>query len=731
MKRYKVSALLLVILFWVYPAFPQYVKITGPTQTSFGTYQPKSRPFVPRVAPYVIPDSLNGVLFADQYNLSDKAIALLKANGFAAIPTNSRKMSDIYLQTANHGLPVFVTTDAPLQTLHIVYDNMLRIAEYEQFFFQLDTMLVALMRTSIPLRDSIHNDSLTTALKRTQALLDVAHTLLTDTITFLNDTSVKNMVVAETTLVAKHTGFSKSNVVTDFDDDFSQYIPRGHYTRDERLQRFFKAMMYLGRMNLRTTNPMETMQACLLVRLMATACLGQTKALDLWKRIYNTTSFMVGYSDDLGYLDYQPVLDSLLGAQWIKQDVNQIFSKRKEISTGLQKLPKPQILSGGSLEQGFRVMGQRFIPDSYAFSQLVYDHVGSRNFPRGLDVFAVLGSQRARQLLINYYHDDTCRNYTNQLDKLTQLFAAKPAAQWVDNCYWSWLYSLLPLIGKTDTGYPMFMTTQAWADKSLSTASGSWAELRHDAILYAKQSYGSVGICHSDAVVAQGYVEPYPEVFARIASLAAYMRNGFENLGFSSILPMNKLTQLDTLCCTLRDIAIKELEGGDIKGTGYFTIANVGRTIYDIENFQSYQIPSSITNSPPDSSTALIADVHTDPNSMSALEVGVGDPMYLYVVAPVEGRLQLCRGAMMSYYEFTQPIVNRLTDEQWQAMLSNHTAPKMPGWIRSFAIDSAKVDRSSILDETNRCFGSVEVGNTFRAGDSIVASVRYKTVRNC
>ena len=44
--------------------------------------------------------------------------------------------------------------------------------------------------------------------------------------------------------------------------------------------------------------------------------------------------------------------------------------------------------------KGFRLMGQRFIPDSYMFQELVHDKVINRLFPKGLDILAVLGSDR-------------------------------------------------------------------------------------------------------------------------------------------------------------------------------------------------------------------------------------------------------------------------------------------------------------------------------------------------
>ena len=63
------------------------------------------------------------------------------------------------------------------------------------------------------------------------------------------------------------------------------------------------------------------------------------------------------------------------------------------------------------------------------------------------------------------------------------------------------------------------MQSTAWQDKQLNTALGSWAELKHDTLLYAKQAYAGIGGCGWPAppppVIARNYVEPVPEAFAQ------------------------------------------------------------------------------------------------------------------------------------------------------------------------------------------------------------------------
>ena len=69
------------------------------------------------------------------------------------------------------------------------------------------------------------------------------------------------------------------------------------------------------------------------------------------------------------------------------------------------------------------------------------------------------------------------------------------------------------------------------------------------------------------------------------------------------------------------------------------------------------------------------------PVVLKALEEGVGDAFPIYVIVPVEGQLTLVKGGVFSYYEFTVPLAERLTDEQWQKMSPK---PDRPEWTKSF-----------------------------------------------
>lgn len=49
-----------------------------------------------------------------------------------------------------------------------------------------------------------------------------------------------------------------------------------------------------------------------------------------------------------------------------------------------------------------------------------------------------------------------------------------------------------------------------------------------------------------------------------------------------------------------------------------------------------------------------------------------------------DGQLVLGAGPVLSYYEFKQPMSDRLTDEAWRAMLGSGKAPGQLEWTESY-----------------------------------------------
>ena len=226
------------------------------------------------------------------------------------------------------------------------------------------------------------------------------------------------------------------------------------------------------------------------------------------------------------------------------------------------------------------------------------------------------------------------------------------------------------------------MQQVAWLDKDINSFLGSWAELRHDTILYAKQSYTGIGLTSVGPAKPKpedrGYVEPNAEVYARLASLAKFMREGLESRNLLIDEYKGKLTRIEEVLLTLKTISEKELTNKDLEKNDYDFIKGIGGTLENLVTFSAAETEKITSET--DTKMEVVADVHTDGNTAQVLEEGVGKPMNLLVVVKESGDLYLTSGAIFSYYEFKHPMSDRLTDEKWQQM----TKPSLPNFTQSF-----------------------------------------------
>ncbi|MCR4439561.1 MAG: DUF3160 domain-containing protein [candidate division KSB1 bacterium] len=669
--------------------------ITAPVQTEFGIYRPYPVSVVPAIPPYTLAPELSNVCNFSRFAFSAEELALLRQNQFVVTPrrltgggTGYKEVYDLYNECREQGIPILVTTDAMLHTFHLCFDYILKTCEEQRFFGDLNELLAVLLAQAT--RDY---QSATLALARQAAALNVNYLIVAKALLDTNFAKDDNVLPPEARLYDEEleliyhppgcTQWPSPLFGPDYLEDYTQYKPRGHYTRSDSLKHYFRAMMWLGRMTFACAEADKTLGALLLTRCLRNLAVGSRQGQEVWEDIYLPTVFFVGKSDDINFYQYDSLAAAVYGSQYTALDVDALAD-----SAGLgpfmrlaQKLPGSKIVSGDTIPKGFRLMGQRFIPDSWVMDQLVYNQLPDRIWPRGLDVMAVLGSQRAYDLLA---HDRrTFTGYEKRLNELRAEFAAYPPATWAQNVYWNWLYCLLPLLFPKGQGFPAFMQALAWVDKELFAALASWAELRHDTILYAKQSGTETGVRPLNAL-EQGYVEPNPWLYARLAALASYLRAGLQARGllFENFRP--SLQSMEDLLLNLKGIAEKELRAESLTFDEYRLICNIGETIETIVTFSLW--PGGGPGFGEEDEMPVIADVHTEHNTARFLEVGVGYPYAIYAICPVEGQLKIAKGVGFAYYEFISP--ERLTDEQWREMLKKGQQPPHPEWAASFVAEA-------------------------------------------
>lgn len=665
--------------------------------------------------PYDLSTVIGYLNLENYFNLNETQKAFLQDLGFVGIsdPRGYDDFSEAYNDLYNHYLPIFVTTDSMLHAYHIFFDDLLLNIEEDYLIGYSENMTWAMWEKSIQQYENVTPDLEDMAID-TVAYFSIAMKLLELDVDI--PSYVEEIVNQELSLIETHVEmclsplFDKSDIDPTlwYMEDYTQYKPRGHYTRSERLQKYFRAMMWYGRMTFRLKSDHETIQAMMITDAMQSAY-HNGLAADFWYTIYEITSYFVGESDDLTHREYQSVLDNVYGS--LSSDYNELLESEKFdiFCNEMEQLRKPTILSSIMSDQedlthdtmGLRFMGQRYIPDSYMFQQLVYTNVGEyygfdsafttitagnppkkvRGFPRGLDIMSVLGAEDSERI-INDEGDADYDGYFDQLNKLKDEFSEISEEEWTQNMYWSWLYSLKSLTKDfSEEDYPHFMKSTAWQDEKLNTNLGSWAELRHDTILYAKQSYTPIVTTAINPTPPPpvhyelGYVEPVPEFWQRIIDLTNITIEGLNSFGVLSPDYNNDLVQLRDLILQLKLISEKELRDEELTPEEYYLIRHIGESLESI--FSDVDEEGL--------KTTMVADVHTEPNTGHCLEEGVGyiDFVMILVKMP-DGSFASMAGPIFSYYEFKHPMQNRLTDEEWEEILEQGSQPPRPIWVESF-----------------------------------------------
>ncbi|MBQ6129982.1 MAG: DUF3160 domain-containing protein [Lachnospiraceae bacterium] len=657
----------------------------------------------PSVNNIPIADDMSNVINIDEYEYHDKAMLdKLKNNGFVVAYDAGREFFEIYEDNRYLQVPSFVTVDSMMHTYHVYFSYLMRRIEKEHLYDELKDLTDNMLEESYDQYLELEGSEWEEAALRNVTFFSVATVLLDDSAPI--PTEVMDKVKEEYGLVMSAQGVVISSLTGDY-EDYSQYKPRGYYEGDEVLEKYFRAMMWYGRRQF-TQKDEDLDRSALLI----------TLALDKgnyekWSSIYAVTSFFAGASDDLGYCEYMPVIGKVYGESVETSDLVGDDAKWRKFHKLTAKLRAPRINSipiedteenkdEDNVIPGYRFMGQRFTIDATIMQELVYRRVGEfedtdkRYLPDLLDVPAALGSDEAYSILkdmgVTKY-----KNYDRNMDNMRKEFINDDSSIWNASLYAGWLNTLRPLLEEKGKGYPFFMQNKEWTKKNLETFAGSFTELKHDTVLYSKQMMAEMGGGWEEDKDFRGYVEPEPLVYLRFENLARNTANGLKELGYLSGDDEVNLEKLADLASKLKEISLKELKDETLDDDEYELIEIYGG---EIEHFWYDAMKGRTGDEYPSTEqfpAALVVDVATDPNG-SVLEMGTGDPSVLFVIVPVEGKLRIARGAVFDFYQFEQPISERMTDSEWRKKLGieienyedfssdKPDKPEKPEWTKSY-----------------------------------------------
>ena len=627
-----------------------------------------------------------------------KLYNMLGRNGFAIVPAEHNQLFHVYEKNDYADFPSFVTTDLYLQLFHLYFDCVLRDVEEKH----LDSLMIVFssqMEAEMKTLTSSQDAEIKAAAEFGQAWFAVASWLFSHdkapaSAAKLNvPEAYKKMVMEEITKA-----FDAENGYSDMLEYFppeemfgySLFRPRGHYTRSKVCSRYFRGMMWLQTAHFGTNKPSKMKQ----IALIANVFNQQPKLRAIYNKVSEPITYLMGTPDNVTLIQV---------ANRIKEmglPIEQLLSSRKDMANltkDIEEIAKRQMRIELKKTRGSKyvvdIMPQRYQPDAEALITTTDQDspVSLRPCPKGLDWMAVMGLPGAERILIDELKET--QRWTGFPKALTTARKKAATTPW-DACVANqWMYTLQSL-GDTAQSFPYFMQSPQWQKKNLNTALASWAELKHDAILYAKQPMlAECGDGGPEPPVVKGYVEPNVKFWEKAIALVTRMDKVLTTYSLQTEKAKAVYERIKEMAEFCRDISKKELNGGKITDEEYNQIEIIGSTVENIslelvsEDNQMLQGWSDVVST--DKKVAVVADVFTAAgenvaiDDMCVLYEGVGPAYEIYVVVEIDGSLYLTRGSVFSYREFTRLMSDpRMTDEEWQEELKKSPTGGTPSWMK-------------------------------------------------
>jgi hypothetical protein len=678
----------------------------------------------------VVSNTPSNILYLDSVNtkmkLTDYEKGLLKKNGFMVTERLAAKeFINMFSTIWTDDLPVFITTDAILNALHESYDLILKGIEIKFLIPKLTELLNTLHSSMNRLEQKYSsNPALMQNLKDVDVYLTIPRRIIqSGSVPYYSNNnlildSLLNDIESDSLLEKPIFGTVKRYI------DYSQFKPRGHYTDENypQLAKYFKAMMWLGKIELYLIAPQsaetdstikadvkrQTIDAFLLLDLIKLS--GSKQIID---EIEKTTKAFIGEQDNVTTEQLEIVtndiqinsaldfLDEVTLDKFQDTLASKSFAEQKILSQVLMSDPgDPEQIKPAS---AFMLFGQRFVIDSYITGNVVYDKIIFENqkikrmLPSTLDILFALGNSAASQILepeMDKY------NYSSNLASLRYLIDSYGSDFWNNSIYNMWLNSIRTLNSPKDrSSLPEFMQTAAWWQQKMNTQLASWTELRHDNLLYAKQSYTGGITCS----YPYGYVEPIPSFYKSLKNLAQLTAEKFASLTFSMSDEIYFFNGFASVMDTLEIISQKELDKIELIEAEKKFVESVlytrsvicgGDPIDGWYNMKLiFKSPYSHASMDPRDSKYIVADYHTTPTDEMGGRVGWvkhsgTGPINLCVVVadiPNVGNVAFA-GPVSSYYEYTTKDFERLTDELWRETYLQTSV--RPDWVNVYLADS-------------------------------------------
>ncbi len=479
--------------------------------------------------------------------------------------------------------------------------------------------------------------------------------------------------------------------------DYTQFTPRGHYAKSPALRAYFRAMKFLSLGGYPLSSQDGLSDSLLLMELAARPGPGGAPAQEAWSSIMAVTGFFAGTPDDVGFAELAALVGKTLKKDALTPAESVDPALLDKLAANLSALPSPRIAAPDK-GKTFRLFGERFSLDAGILDRLT---AGRQDqglklpaMPSALFVAAALGMKPARELTSAFlkrapegFSQPEVNAFLTRLDQETAKVAALREGQWYSSLASAWLGVLPALRGVYGQGYPAYMQSPAFRLKEVQTLLGSYAELKHDTILYAKQllaEYGE-GSDLEPPPVPKGFVEPNLEFWNRFRRVVRFAKEGLGAVqSLRAEVRKGRIARFDDDTAFLASLAMKEARNTPVSAAEYEKLRTMDLT------YMGAPYSSQVFYEDEDRRSGLIADMFTNVKDGRILYEATGEPYVLLALVANENSPRLVIGVAFNHYELTGPLGVRETDQTWQARIyeGHGEAPVKNFWYQGLTPDA-------------------------------------------
>ena len=311
---------------------------------------------------------LNPELVVNRFQMEgvpEELDAHLRDHNFALQSSTYEQLFQVYEDNDYKMMPSFVTSDLFLQVFHMYFSYVLKYLETFRFVPALKVMCTSLYHEAMNEYMTLVNAPRDNA-GRAATFFAIALRLLDDTVVDVPQEFAQAYAAELGNIKELKDDFSVL-YPSEAQFSYSLFKPRGHYTRNEQAQRYFRAMMWLQTVFF-CADAVEPDSPCLYMASLLNRA--GDKAQAAYHSVIRPLDFLMGEADNISVEE----LWSCRNASDLQGAIDKLFEKRNRIS--------PQIAN--DCVKKVNLMPQRYTPDGEILGRLVDIKPNAERGPRHL-----------------------------------------------------------------------------------------------------------------------------------------------------------------------------------------------------------------------------------------------------------------------------------------------------------------------------------------------------------